>query len=1115
MSPVPSLPDAHTRNRIGPWHPDRVPSLDAFEPETNFLVRAAAGSGKTTALVARIVALVRTGVPIKDCTAITFTRKAASEMKARLYEELRRTRRQLEADPEAETAHRHRVAQALTELPQCFIGTIHAFCARILREHALSAGLPPDFVAGIDDRDRETQRERVWQSYLSDVWSSSPETIRRVAQVGIEPAELSYFFGQLCRFPDLDPYVDGPQTPPDLTSTVTHLRDKTNEWYEALPNDPGDGDAKPGPVATAVRRARRMLDVHPMDDPASRAEFIAIFDNLTKSDSRKSTDTTVRGDLTKRHWQDGDLADRLDNEVIPRIAEEVVEPALRTWRAYVHRTLVAFVKPAVDRYSEHRRKTGNLTFQDLLLCTRDLLRANPDVRRTLQARYPRLLVDEFQDTDPVQAELLFYLASADPSEQKWTACTPRDGSLFIVGDDKQSIYRFRRADLDVYTTVRSVIDGAPNGDDVTLESNFRSRPSVLRWCNAAFQSRFDQLKAPYQASYVPFEPARTDASRNAPVCQLDVPYVRGSSSTRQIARRNAQQIASLIAGACTGDKEAGAPALAGSEPGDFMVLTRNTTRLDEFADAFAEAGLPYTVAGGQDVDASAELYGLVTLLTCIERPHDPVARVAYLRGPLVGMSDDALYRYRASGGAFDEAFSLSTASTDGLRPPLRDRITDAYAHLREAQELLETYRPASAIEQLVDRLGLMARARRDQGRGSLHAGRLLRVLSEVRRLDAEGHPWTTIRDELQQILDGDRSLDGMTLETGGPEAIRLLNVHKAKGLEAPVVFLADPYGGSHPKDPDLHVRRDQGEVVLPVYEEHRYHRSLRFAPTAWASTVQETEARYQRAEEDRLLYVATTRAEEQLIVSRYKSPSWSEEKGYWAPLYPFLDDAPTIEASRFSGAEKTQPTDGIPALVDATQWEKVETASYKRIQVTAKTSHRDERSGQVGYGKAVGTAVHRIFEVAIQRRHRITTTADLRNVSEVILTEEDADTDRDIVFKMVDTFLESNLWGALHDAEQVHTELPLNRWTQGEPATLLEGTVDLLYNDDDEWTLIDFKTDRGLGTPPDEIPATYWDQLKHYKDLWEHATETPIDASYLWCADTGTQIRHPEGGPPK
>lgn len=1096
------LSDAATRRRIGPWHPDRVPPLDDFEPDTNFLVRAAAGSGKTTALVARIVGLVRTGVPIDECTAITFTRKAAGEMKARVFRELRATLHHVQTASEPQPKEEERLSRALRELPGCFIGTIHSFCARILRDDPLAAGLPPDFTAGVDAREQEEQRQQVWHAYLAETWNASPERIQRIAALGIEPDELVHFFGQLCRYPDLTPYVDGPEHPPDLDATVETLRDAVDRWMPALPDDPADASAKPGTAAKTLRHAHRMLEIHPLDDPASKADFIGLFDGITKTDRRTSTETTVRGDLTKSHWQDEHLADELDNERLPALEREVVRPALREWRAYVHRHLVEFVQPAVARYTEHRRETGQLTFQDLLLCTRDLLREEPDVRRELQARYPRLLIDEFQDTDPLQAEILFFLASQDPREVDWRQCQPRDGSLFIVGDDKQSIYRFRRADLDVYNAVRHALASAPNGEDVTLDTNFRSTPGVLGWCNDAFGPLFDEINPPYQASYVPFEAARSGTNDRMSVHQLRVPYVKGSSSTREIARRNARQIAALVASACrTEGSESGAVPLAGESPGDFMVLTRNTARLDEFAEAFAEHGLPYTLAGGDDVNASTELHALVSLLTCIERRRDPVARLAYLRGPLVGLSDDALFRYKSAGGPFDGPFSLSSSVASALSPDLRETLETAYAHLQEARTLLDTLRPSAALERIVDQVGLMARTRRDPGMGSLHAGRLLRILIEIQHFDGEGLEWTTIRDELQQILDGERSLDGITLETGTDEAVQLLNVHKAKGLEAPVVFLADPYGGTHPKDPEEHVRRDQGTVVLPVYEDHRYHRTLRYAPDGWDPEYQQIEATYQRAEEHRLLYVAATRAEDQLIVSRYRSPSWSQDKGYWAPLYPYLDGVPSIDVPSNVLVPDPGPADPSPKTTEASL-ARVAEPSYRRQQVSDLAAPPSTDTD--GYGRAFGTALHRLFEYVIQQRRHVDPSTGLSDsMVHGVLEQYDVDTSPEVASRILDTFLASDLWTKICRAKTVHTELPVAGLGDGPPPTLTDGTIDLLYESLDGWHLVDFKT---VKVPDDQHEALvdhYRDQLQTYAELWTQATDEDVVERAVWFADAG------------
>ena len=195
--------DDEVRQQIGPWAEDGAPDLSTFDPDTNFLIRAAAGSGKTTALVGRMVALVRQGTPVEDLTAITFTRKAAGEMSARFFTELDDVRTHLEAG----SVERQRVETALANIQSAFIGTIHSFCSRILRERPLDAGLPPDFTAGLDDREERKLRQKAWQQHLRDAHQSDPDAYQHLVECGVDPQSLTAFFEQLCTFPDLEPYT--------------------------------------------------------------------------------------------------------------------------------------------------------------------------------------------------------------------------------------------------------------------------------------------------------------------------------------------------------------------------------------------------------------------------------------------------------------------------------------------------------------------------------------------------------------------------------------------------------------------------------------------------------------------------------------------------------------------------------------------------------------------------------------------------------------------------------------------------------------------------------------------------------------------------------------------
>jgi ATP-dependent helicase/nuclease subunit A len=403
--------DDAVRRRIGPWHPERQPALDDFAPQTNFVVRAAAGSGKTTALVARMVALVRQGVPVGEGAAITFTRKAAGEMNERLFTELRRAERELRGEGKAQ--QRRRVKRALNELPRCFIGTVHAFCARLLRTHSLAAGLPPRFRAGIEEGDERDLRAEALEQHLQRVHRDDPDALAALSEMGIEPGALGPFFGRLCRFPDLEPYTDGPDAPPDMSAAVEDAAALLEKWQAQRP---GALEKGRDPAMKAFDHAERLRAYGPVETPAQQAAFLECF-------------AEADGGVRVTYWGNKgeaprEAADAIKKEHLPHFLEHTARPLLRRWHAFVHRRATAFLTPAVERYRRLRRERGLLTHTDLLLFARDVLRDDPAVRRRVQERFPRLLVDEFQDTDPLQAELLFYLASGDPEETDWRACPP-------------------------------------------------------------------------------------------------------------------------------------------------------------------------------------------------------------------------------------------------------------------------------------------------------------------------------------------------------------------------------------------------------------------------------------------------------------------------------------------------------------------------------------------------------------------------------------------------------------------------------------------------------------------------------------------------------------------
>ena len=273
---------------------------------------------------------------------------------------------------------------------------------------------------------------------------------------------------------------------PDLSTAVSKLEAFLQHTEVHIPDPlPGRRDA----LQTALMRARLFLSNRGIQSDADRIALLQILSgNLS---------------VTLKSWTPNqDFAKHLRDSLFPEFQTEILNPTLTKWRQYIYRFAAPYVDDAVDEYARTRRETGRLTFQDLLELAARLLRDHPEVRRHFQDRYRCLFVDEFQDTDPIQAEILLYLTGENLEEPDWRKLTPRPGSLFLVGDGKQSIYRFRRADVETFDLVRNRIENT-NGDILNLNTNFRSLGPLCDWINAAFEPLFAAHEKPYQAEFAP------------------------------------------------------------------------------------------------------------------------------------------------------------------------------------------------------------------------------------------------------------------------------------------------------------------------------------------------------------------------------------------------------------------------------------------------------------------------------------------------------------------------------------------------------------------------------------------------------------------------------------
>ena len=1044
------------------------------ELDRNLMVLAGAGAGKTHELVGRMIALVRTGrVLVDQIAAITFTRKAAGELRDRFVERLR------EAITGSTGDERARLEEALRQVDQCFMGTIHSFCGRLLRERPLEARIPPDFREIQGEEERRLARE-AWDDFVRDLYASEDPRLDALEEVGIGPEDLYDFYCRRNEIPEL-PLRLADVPAPNLPGAARRVVEFLEEVRACMPSARSNGrDGMMEMIESVLALARhRGID--------QSADAAALLERLQKSPR-----------VTQKCWHpDRAYAKRLSASSYPAFYADVVEPALRQWREHLYRPAAELVDDAVSCYTRLRRDRGSLTFMDLLRFAADMLKSHAQVREFFQRRFRVILVDEFQDTDPIQAEVLMYLTGMDVREEDWRALAPRPGSLFLVGDEKQSIYRFRRADVATFRFMRDRIIET-DGDVVHLNTSFRSFGNLCGWFNRAFPGPFGARDPRYQAEYgelYDYRPGGTD-----PTCvrRLSIARVHGNANQR-IVELEAPRIARFIRAALDGRTPFNGPgeeALLSerASPEDFLILTRTKAQLSAYAAALEEVGVPYDVTGSKGLSRAVEVRALVELLRVVREPDHPVHYVSLLRGLLFGLSDAELYAYRRAGGHF----RVTDDVPETLPLALRRRLVAARHLVEQADDLFRRLTPSAALERLLEVLGLTAAAAA-RPLGSSRAGNLLRLLSFVRALEADGLHWGTILAELEAVVaQNAHDLEEMALEYGEARAVRIMNVHQAKGLESPVVFLADPFNsrdGSH--RPDVHVSRSDRDPHLSVLIQRRagdFGRKILAQPAGWDADADE-EAQYQLAEETRLLYVASTRAQNLLIVSTYGEGT---EGGHrYGELYAALAEVPELE--------ETDWTHERPASRQGLDLGKFREGRTRRFEALRAPSYsRGTASGQpptdgvsldgaAGRGRDFGSLIHGVFEDAACMRIPHNTRAYLEGQCEA---HGFSAGEVPIVARFLDALRQSSLWSEIIDSPEVYTEVPIAARTDDR---VVAGKIDLIYRVNGGWKIVDYKTD--MDPTERQLPlqfSHYADQVRIYAAQWEAATRERVISAGLY-----------------
>lgn len=1092
-----ALPDAEARAAI------------TAELDCNLVVEAAAGTGKTTCLVARICEMIKAGAMRDNArfAAVTFTIKAANELKQRLQAEIERQLRDAQLTP----GQREALASGLSALPECHIGTIHSFCARLLRERPVEAGVNPDFQELDQNQDAE-YRVRAWNEFARRLDAGQYSLLANNFRVfGLDLDTLGNGFLNFAEYPDVDRWIgsDYKNEAIDLPAFVSGLDafiSSLGGFASLLENaDPGNDPLIPI-LQVLNRRRKRPLPKNVEDAYRLSALF------------------RPNAEPRKRHWKtvfafDPEEIEERRNAYM-RFCEDVVTPFRNQCQAAVYGSAMAAYKLVQDIYDRLRREDAVLNFQDLLLATARVLRNHPDVRQDLAGRFQRLLVDEVQDTDPVQAEILLLLASVDVGEKDWRNIVPRPGSLFIVGDPKQSIYRFRRADIVVYQELKDMV--VKNGGRLLeLTANFRSQPGILDWVNntfalqpdetldceaAAAAGKFSFEDSPYSPAYVPLTPGRSeteDECLKGVYCLETIPEKRGKIGIADILADESARIAGFIRNAL--DKGYRIPDRGGvraATPGDFLIVTYQKAAAPLYAAALGRLGIESEVSAGGALAASPVLDMLSSYLTALANPDDPVAMLAVLRGPLFGVSDQELYRWKKSGGQFFFPYAAEGEPRS---------VASVLRLLRRHHRMLLRQDTLSCLNRIIDDLGLWALAclgdDPDAGVGALFT--TLELLKADRNKIAGPAGLVAQLHGLRKNYDG----DVLPVRPSDGQAVRVMNVHKTKGLEAPVVFLACTRN-IRARPARFAINRGGGAVEGGMVLAGGEFGNIPLAcPMDWRQLA-EREELFLQAERTRLNYVAATRAGSMLVVSVHQSAKVNR-----SAFLPGSNAEPVMANRLDEPVEPPVPRrETLAEGIDADQLERCEDRRRKGLDVALSATYQLERAkpdtGSTGYlsaglsGEEEGADPELAADFGEIMHSLLATGGDAEGLTELaaqLLPEYGLPSGMagELVAKAAGV-RRSDIWRRAEASAHCFREVPFTVAGRGGEMTALQrGVIDLVFREEDGWIIVDYKSDR-IAKHADirEAAQRHASQLNAYAKAWEKAIgEKVIDAIVYFVHD--------------
>ncbi len=1045
------------------------------------LVEAGAGTGKTELMVKRVLHLVRSGEAlIEGIVAITFTIKAAAELRGRIRAALAKGvkgPRGEDDDSGKDDAGENedgqsRLRTALDNIDQAPISTIHSFALRLLQERPIEAGLRPGG-GDVDPAAFEDLRDRVWTEWLRERLTGGDAAIELFLELGFTKKHLETFRDALLDFPELRGRFPTPEnrTPEErMEGILKGIRGAFERWRKIADENCLDTSDKVYAQLGDISLWVGGLPVSSISDLMK-----ALWSPEVPLNKRSGSAKAWGGREGLKAFRDG--------------YDEFMESALSIAGHEVLAGVAASLSDFADKLAAGAREEGILNFAGILYHAARLVRESGEVRDYYRGRFYHFLVDEFQDTDPLQAELIFRLAGEDGGEVDWREIKLRGGGVFVVGDPKQSIYRFRRADIAIYHGVKKMIEGAPNGKVIQITENFRSAPGVINWVNIIF-GRLIEERGSIQPGYEELGAYREEKGPRVRIISgIEDEEKKNAAESRRIeAARIANEIKKLV-----DDEVLVHP--KGEEPravryGDIVILSQRRRAFPDIEEALGRLDIPAAPDGGSGYYTAIEVAAAGAVLWAVAHPGDPLAMAAALRSSLYGFSDVDLARWRLYGG--DEVSTPEyPAEMDAAAAEIRE-MHDRRGEMSARALLAEIFEKTQAFELFLSSFN-----------GERRAANLLKLLDIAFEYEGGGERGV---DEFAFHLNGQLAPDSEAKEpeeaaAGDGERVRMMTIHGSKGLEFPVVIMADlggtPRTGEMPRIAD----RESGRVHLKIGPAGRALTSAGYAGARAA------EVEIQEAERRRLLYVAATRARDWLVLSPAavrKGNLWEileaggigdistsedagglmvvdeagEAEGFSEPAVIRLPEdafeggeAEIREASRrredaqnnldalLAPGERVRPLSpsALPVIVAGGVENGVENEVGEALE--------DDEAGRYGIsaleagdepgGRAFGILVHTLL--ARMERYGEAVAADLAGpVRELALGSGLRERETEAAVEMIRGAMGMEIFARAGAAERCWRELPV-LMMEGE--RLLRGVADLVFEEAGELVVVDFKTD--------------------------------------------------------